>query len=133
MNYKHVVRYYVPLVLYLIFIFYLSSLSLPHQENFKLGKKINFIDNYEHIIEYGLLSFLFYRAIKHSNLKLKRSPFFYAILFSLIYALTDEIHQIFVPLRGFDKYDLLADTLGSSCILVFKWIKNKAPGLSRNE
>ena len=123
MKYQHFMRYFFPLFFYLVFIFFLSSLSLPPQENYKLGNKISFIDNYEHIIEYFLLSFLFFRAINHANFRLKKNPFFYAIFFAILYGIIDEIHQMFVPLRGFDIYDLLANIIGSSFIVVFKVFK----------
>jgi len=42
-----------------------------------------------------------------------------AILISIIYALTDEFHQLFVPGRIFSVKDILTDSLGSlSAILI---------------
>jgi VanZ family protein len=36
-----------------------------------------------------------------------------AIIISSLYGVTDEYHQLFVPGRSFDLFDMLADTIGS--------------------
>jgi VanZ family protein len=41
------------------------------------------------------------------------------VAFALLYALSDEIHQIFVPNRHFDVLDILSDLLGA---LVLQWL-----------
>jgi VanZ family protein len=38
-------------------------------------------------------------------------------MFCLVYGLSDEIHQTFIPLRQFELLDLLADALGSACAI----------------
>lgn len=65
-----------------------------------------------HITEYFILTVLLYRALKGSfNL----SSFYLSIwTFSLsfLYAVSDEIHQAFVPMRNPSPNDVFFDTLG---------------------
>ena len=76
-----------------------------------------------HIIEYTILSFLLYRALVKS--KFKKNSFLLAILISVFYGLTDEVHQIFVVGRYFDFLDLILDGIGASLMQVLIKIKNK--------
>jgi VanZ family protein len=41
------------------------------------------------------------------------------ILLCFLYASSDEIHQLFVPGRSGSFIDILLDTFGSSCAIVF--------------
>ena len=51
---------------------------------------------------------------KKINLDLIKYSLFMSILFSFLYACTDELHQIFVPGRSAQFRDVLIDTLGAS-------------------
>ncbi len=42
-----------------------------------------------------------------------------SVLIATTFGLSDEIHQLFVPFRSFDLWDLLADTLGAALGSVF--------------
>ena len=57
-----------------------------------------------HFIEYAILSVLIYRATK--NLKL-------SIILSILYAISDEFHQSFVPGREPRVRDVIIDSVGS--------------------
>lgn len=59
----------------------------------------------------------------------RKKHYLYTILFCVLYAISDEIHQYFVPGRSFQITDILVDTAGSVAglfILIFieKMIKN---------
>lgn len=76
-----------------------------------IGKAFSedFIRTLAHFCEYALLGFLgfnLYFAIKN-NLKPLLS-----IILSVLYAITDEIHQLFVPGRAFQLTDLAVDAGG---------------------
>ncbi len=49
-----------------------------------------------------------------------RSALLLAILASIGYGLSDEIHQAFVPTREADVWDVLADSLGA-CLATIGW------------
>ncbi len=65
-----------------------------------------------HITEYFILTFLLYRALRNSfNLTGFYLPVFLASL-SLLYAVTDEFHQVFVAGRHGCARDVLIDSIG---------------------
>lgn len=81
---------FVPAILWMILIFYMSSIpDLPSNKLFI----IDFLfKKTAHLFEYTVLFLLWYRALG------KRSPF-EAMIISVVYAFSDEIHQLFVPGR----------------------------------
>ncbi len=111
MLYKHIIKYWIPVILYILFIFYLSSLQNPViKVSESSGIKFYNIPMYiYHIVEFSLLSYLMWRALKNSH---SRHPQFYAVLLSIAYAFSDELHQLFVPGRIFSLIDFSFDILG---------------------
>jgi len=112
-------RYWLPVCAYAGYIFYLSSLPHPEDEFSFLLFSFEFLeglgDKIVHLLEYGILGILFYRAFRYAGgARAAHSAVWLAILASAAYGLTDEIHQVFVPLRVADPLDLVADTLGAS-------------------
>ncbi len=69
-----------------------------------------------HVLEYAVLMFFMYRAVGY------RSPA-RAFLFSLFYAFTDEIHQLFIPYRTGNLRDVGVDSLGLliSTVIIIKF------------
>lgn len=65
-----------------------------------------------HIGEYSILFLLLFRALRGSFSWSVRAILWGAGLFSFFYAVTDEVHQIFVPLREGRITDLFFDLLG---------------------
>ena len=108
-NMNRYLRYWLPLFMYCLFIFFLSSypnpLPMPH---LFLGDKLL------HIAEYSILGFLMARSIFSLNLRYSKRPLFIiAIILSTLYGLSDEVHQSFTPGRTTSLGDLIADGLGS--------------------
>lgn len=60
-----------------------------------------------HFTEYFILGLLLINLFKNNN---KR--YLYTIIIGVIYAISDEIHQLFVPGRSCDIKDVMIDTLG---------------------
>lgn len=104
-------KYWLPVVLYATLIFYLSSLPLQIQAYGSVLSKSKFDVNYAlHIAEYGIFSFLLFRAFsKHSFNK----PMLIAVIVSITYAATDEIHQLFVLGRSSSLIDMMFNSMGS--------------------
>lgn len=74
-----------------------------------------------HFTEYAILGALFYlNFIQFPRLNRHFKKILLPIIFSFLYACTDEIHQIFVPGRSSQFRDILIDTLGASfgCLLI---------------
>ena len=66
-----------------------------------------------HFTEYAVLALLAARAFRTSSRELLRTRWFWVSLFLIIiYSLTDEFHQSFVPSRGASIYDSMIDSMG---------------------
>src|SRR3989338_6155918 len=108
---------WVLLILYMFFIFYFSSFD----KIFIVEKSPNFYlkDKLLHVLEYSILGFLTYNTFRQHEF-LNKKIFFYSIMFATIYGITDELHQLFVFNREFSIFDIIADYLGSSLVLIKK-------------
>ena len=103
-------KYWLPVIIYAAAIYIVSSISEPLQgvELFPYSDKLL------HIIEYAIFGFLMVRAL--CSLKSNKRILFLriaAIAIVILYGLTDEIHQYFVPQRDMDIFDLFSDGLGA--------------------
>ena len=109
-KFKRFAAYWAPVYLFMALIFIISSLSHPPEPKIELEG----IDKVYHIIEYGILGYLLFRAFRSSeNEKARSNAPAFAIIISAVFALSDEIHQAFVPFREADIYDFLADLAGA--------------------
>ena len=72
-----------------------------------------FLRKAAHFTEYLILALLFYKAMVASSVNVKKS-FAATFVFCFLYAISDEVHQIFVPGRAFAIRDILIDTLGAA-------------------
>lgn len=118
------VRYHLPVITYLIFIFVLSSIpgaNLP-EIKFELSDKI------AHFMVFSLLCFLFFYSLKnqYKYIKLQKFAPEFALLFTTLYGVMDEIHQYYTPNRSSDVLDVVADFLGAFVIyLLIKFYLKK--------
>lgn len=112
MKFRLFFYYWLPVIIWMGLIFYFSSQPIIYLE-FILEEEIGLpIERWVmHIIEYAILSGLLYRALMKS--RLRKYSFVLAILMSIFYGLSDEVHQIFVIGRSFDFLDLLMDSIGA--------------------
>ncbi len=111
---------YIPLGLYWLLLFILTSIpgsSMP--------KIIGVSDKVEHLGAYFILSLLITFTF-HLQTKIKilsRKSFVFSFIIVSFYGFFDEVHQIFIPGRMFDWWDLVADMLGALLgILIVKII-----------
>lgn len=129
-----VMRWMIP-ILWMAFIFYMSSMpgtESTEQSDFlvnligmlgvningNVGETISFIvRKAAHITEYVILAILIYRVvilyIDRKKAKLLM------ILIVILYASTDEFHQLFVPGREGTFRDVLIDTSGAIIAIIF--------------
>jgi VanZ family protein len=104
--------YWLPVLLYALLIFYLSSLPHPEDElpDF-IFKKLS--DKFLHLVEYTVLGLLCYRALRRgTGPSVARRAMIITIMAVSFYGMTDEVHQAFVPFRESSWLDWLADTMG---------------------
>lgn len=108
-----VLRYWLPAVAYAGLIVYLSSLSHPEEMMPSVLEGLG--DKVLHAVEYGLFGILWYRALRHAaGPWAARYALGLAILAAVVYGVTDELHQAFVPGREADAWDLLANGIGAT-------------------
>jgi VanZ family protein len=102
---------WVPALVWMAVIFYLS-----HQSGSELGSLFPFLDNFNwgHFAAYFILAWLIYWAMY--PLRAVRAKLI-TIAICIIYGLTDEWHQSFVPMRNPDLYDVINDTLGATAAM----------------
>ena len=79
--------------------------------------------NWGHLVAYFVLALTFLYPLK-DRFTLKRSMVI-AILLSVIYGFTDEWHQMYVPGRAPDIYDIMNDTIGASIAMLVYYIYNQ--------
>lgn len=72
-----------------------------------------------HLAEYGVLAYLFHQALEYTTHRK-----LLAVFLTVLYAISDEYHQTFVPGRYGKITDVLIDSLGAIVVL---W-KNKNKG-----
>lgn len=102
--------FWFPVLAYCAIIFIVSSMQRPLPD---VG--IPNFDKFLHMVEYGILGYLIIRALMGSEVKLPHGKLIIlAVIFATLYGASDEIHQIFVPGRTADIFDLLSDFIGAS-------------------
>ena len=88
-----------------------------------------------HLTEYAILAWLAARAFRtSSNELLHRRWFLVALILVVLYSLSDEFHQSFVPSRGASLYDCLIDTVGGLTmlsLLAVRWNSVSSPRVSK--
>jgi VanZ family protein len=77
-----------------------------------------------HFTEYAILAFFAARAFRTSaNQLLSERWFWISLIFVIMYSLSDEFHQSFVPTRTASIYDSIIDTIGGLTMLVLLAIR----------
>jgi len=117
-SYSFYLKAYLPSVLWAGFIFILSDqTNLP-------GFNVSILDflfkKMAHMFVYGVLYYLTFRAylITHPTQNLTRKHYLLPLFLSLIYAISDELHQSAVSGRYATSRDLAYDFLGMMSVLL---------------
>ena len=123
------IRYWLPVLAWAVFIFSFSSIPnppVPHAPGLHMDKIL-------HMIGYGMLGALLFRAFAKGEKMGNQLCVVLTILFSTAYGMSDETHQFFVG-RDCDLGDLIADfagaTIAASAFVV--WIRRRG-SLERSE
>lgn len=149
------VRRYGPLILWLAFIFFASTGEFSAENTSRIIRPLLLwlfpgiseerlalahflIRKAAHFTEYAILAFLAARAFSTSSKEmLRRRWFFISLAIVVLYALTDEYHQSFVPSRTSSIYDSLIDMSGGLTLLclyaLWRWRKAKKMKSARLE
>ena len=114
----------LPAILWALLIFVASSISnitLPDLEFVPSDKAI-------HLVVYFVLCVLLHRALSYQKRfpTLARWSLAFAVLFSILYGVSDEFHQSFVPNRDVSIYDLAADSVGTLLFLSYSVLRHRS-------
>jgi VanZ family protein len=106
-----------------IFIFYMSSLSFSGYPGIGSSNRAEF---YHFSIFFIFGFFLLISLVKGKN----KNLFFLGIFIGVLYGISDEVHQLFVPMRNCSLQDMLIDSIailfaGIIYLLLIKTRKSK--------
>jgi VanZ family protein len=106
------------LVIYWIVLFLGTTLPSNNLPDVPSGDKLN------HFAGYAVLSFLLftYMRLKSSDETVEIRIFQKTFIIASVYGILDELHQIPIPGRFFEWYDILADVNGAALGLAFAFI-----------
>jgi len=94
----------------------------PHASEATLGVIHFWVRKAGHLTEYGILAGLTARAFRTSSVEFLRTGWFWAALtVVVVYSLSDEFHQSFVPSRGASLHDSMIDSVGGLLGLTIVW------------
>ena len=112
---------WTPVIVYMAAIFYTSSLSEPPIPS---GT-----DKPLHGLAYlGLAGVILRAVVGGLPQRIDMRSATIAVLIAVVYAVTDEAHQMFVPGRSAETYDLLADALGATAGAMTCWAWGNTQG-----
>jgi len=107
-----------------LFLFFWSALIFFFSSISDIGKDIpsqwiKIISYFFHFGEYAVLAFLIIRAFGGMPRISRKKILPLALIFAIIYAVSDEYHQSFVPGRNASVIDILVDSLGILTTMTF--------------
>ena len=135
---------YVPLFIWLAFIFFASSNSfsagntseiieplvrwfVPDVSPGTLATIHFFTRKAAHFTEYAILGFLAARAFSRSKHEFRRRYWLlFAVGLIVVYSLLDEYHQSFVPSRTASVYDSFIDMAGGLTALTISYLRRRS-------
>jgi len=104
---KKFYKFWLPVIIWAGIIFTFSAIP-----NLKSGLKEDYIlRKIAHALEFALLMFLLFRAMKSEGIGIGRA-ILYSFVIALFYAFSDEFHQLYVKGRQGSLRDVGIDTIG---------------------
>ncbi len=80
-------------------------------------------DKLAHMTAYGVLALTVLWSFGKKALEHKSRTIFITVLFCILYGVSDEYHQSFIPYRSVSVWDILADAAGAFSLCMI-WLKN---------
>jgi len=112
------IKLWLPVFIWAGVIFSFSSMSINQSESFSWLDFV--IKKSAHVTEYAILYWLLFRAMSQNNKDASRKVFIKVFVLTVLYALSDEWHQTFVPGREGTLRDVGFDTIGALISLNLK-------------
>jgi len=130
-------------VLWMLFIFNISSYNSIQSDN-QSGFIVNIVSNILHINDLDTLSFII-RKIAHfteyfilgiltqNMIRNYNKKTYISIIICILYAISDELHQLLTPGRSCQILDILIDSSGSILGIYLLYVLFKIKKLNRNK
>ena len=106
----------------LIFFFSAQPKGSPVLEGFPLPSGVG------HFVGYFILGLLLYRAFNGSMAGWSLRAGIYSFVIGLVYAVSDELHQLLVPGRECSVADIVIDGAALVAAMVVIWVWNSSRG-----
>jgi VanZ family protein len=107
---RSLLRRWGPALIVMMLIFLASG--TPNNDLPNFGELDTYLKKCGHLLGYALLGASYLHALAFGR-SIDRRSFFVAVLLAGLYAVSDELHQIFTPGRGPSALDVCIDTLGA--------------------
>jgi VanZ family protein len=112
-----VVNLWAPVILWMVVIFAFSAMTINGPSEFSWFDFV--IKKSAHVTEYAILYWLVWRATSERGRRNSTRVLVLSLIFSFVYALTDEWHQTITPGREGTLRDVGFDSLGMLSALNF--------------
>jgi hypothetical protein len=118
MSCKKMASLWLPVLIQMAFIYGFSAqpAGSPALEMFPVPAGMG------HFIGYAILGLFLYRAFNGGLYRWSRGAAEKTLLVGVVYAVSDELHQLFVPGREASISDFVIDALGLSGVLLVVWV-----------
>lgn len=110
---KNQLAYWFPIYAWAVLIFYFSATAISTPISIGGTPIVQVSSYYKHLLAYGFLTFLLWRAFYYSNFKNSEAL---AVFLAVFYGSFNEVYQHFIPGRFFSLFDISFNLVG--CILV---------------
>lgn len=110
MTMKEKLKLWLPVIIWAAIIFWFSSLAINKPAPFSWPDFI--MKKTAHVTEYAIFYWLLFRAISQKNKLVGRKSFIFSLIIVILFALSDEWHQTFIPGREGTLRDVGFDTIG---------------------
>lgn len=122
------VSIWVPVLIQMGLIFYFSSQpsGSPALERFPFSPGIG------HLVGYAILGVLLYRAFNGGLSGWSTKAAGHVLIVGVVYAVSDEVHQLFVTGREASLLDIVIDILGILAALLMVWAYNINKDMKKN-
>ncbi|OGK18939.1 hypothetical protein A3D80_00065 [Candidatus Roizmanbacteria bacterium RIFCSPHIGHO2_02_FULL_40_13b] len=117
---RNFLNYWLPIIFWMGAIFFFSSRQ--HFVIVNITTLDFIIFKILHMVEYAFLFYLWFRALNQTTKLPIQKQLLYAVIISVAYATTDELHQYFVPTREGKLRDVIIDFTG--IVVVWYYIRN---------
>ena len=130
MKLRRILSNQLPLIFWAASIFLLSSIQRFPVSHTPVG-----FDKVAHFILFFVFCGLGWRAFFHQSASrsLKRWALLCAFIVSVVYGALDEFHQLFVPSRQADIFDLAADSLGALGYVLWHRFRSRGAAPAEDE